>query len=171
MSSSLPSDGLILGWPRNSFGFSSRWYGKNQMNVLAKPINVWINKFLVTKKQLLDFDKEEEIILMALKGSFIANWGLVKENIKVRGGYIKNVSFLEWLPQNSLRCISYSEAICLDQLKLETQQIDSHWEWTLIHFLRTEQLYSLQDWKKKKRKKKSCSKTEREWTNGTMREQ
>ena len=40
MSSSLPTAGLILGWPRNSFGFSSRWYVKNQMNVLAKPINV-----------------------------------------------------------------------------------------------------------------------------------
>lgn len=40
------------------------------MSFLAKPIHVWINKFLVTKKQLLYFDEEQEIILMALKGSF-----------------------------------------------------------------------------------------------------
>ena len=43
------------------------------------------------------------------------NSELVKENIKVRGGQIKNVSVLEWLPQNSSRCISYSETVCLDQ--------------------------------------------------------
>ena len=79
-------------------------------------INIWINKLLVTKKQLPNFEKEQEIILILSKGSFTDNWGLIKENVKVRGGPIEILGFSGMIASKSVEIyFAYSKTVCLNQ--------------------------------------------------------
>ena len=108
---------------------------------------------------------------MAIKGLFIDSWGLVKENIKVRGGHIKSVSFLEGLPQ------IHWGVFCLLRDSLPRSVITRNWaDWQPLRvdadpFLKNRATMFSSRLKKKKKRKKSCSKTYREWTKWTMREQ
>ena len=100
---------------------------------------------------------------MAIKGSFIDSWGLVKENIKVRGGHIKSVSFLEGLPQ------IHWGVFCLLRDSLPRSVITRNWaDWQPLRvdanpFLENRAtMFSSRLKKKKKRKDPALKLTESE---------
>lgn len=103
-------------------------------------INIWINKLLVTKKQLRNFEKEQEIILILSKGSFTDNWGLIKENNKGE----------RWSYRN-LKLKTCWDIFCLLQDGLPKPVITRNWadpqplKVDANPFLEIEKLYPLQD--------------------------